>query len=597
MDTPMKRVEPVRVPPPPTDQQVGRQAAFAPEGEARNRYHLPERLETASPVGYRTRLSFTGQEAGQVLSLLSLGRPTAFRADPTPITEQALFEQCSLGVLSSRQSTNYQGHRQISLGPDDAADVAGLLRALPVEAPVLDHAAAVHVTLSRPYRTPFTMLLTLVGHKPVVSLLTVPWRIYRKRVHHEDDIPTIGYLQHLHVGILADAMDRAVVVSSAGRRRAQVFMAPFSGPVALEHREALRALEDRVGLTAAERRAGWRIALVTQEGEAVDGEAADVPPEVLRKLGANLLAFRSERIQPGVNAEEKAPPQYQARQDMDVPEALVEQAGRALFNAFVHWTGVPRDRAKELVLLERVDVLTPGGKDRLRAIRRHLGEVTDQVVKRIPLWVDVPTGMAFRKNAARGKKAFALAGQRIYIGGLSRGEVEASGLAWLHAVRATGAAAARSALVAEIMGATEVPEGCDLLAGICLMAGPVNQNDVGKAFFGGADLLAGAFPQRDPTSLLVWTLKAKTVADPIGNEQQLMDAARKGALVDLRPGPHEVVAIRRDGRLEPLRGGATLNTERAFHDQDNFVVGAGGQEIPGNRGEPWPHARAAAPVW
>jgi hypothetical protein len=33
----------------------------------------------------------------------------------------------------------------------------------------------------------------------------------------------------------------------------------------------------------------------------------------------------------------------------------------------------------------------------------------------------------------------------------------------------------------------------------------------------------------------VWTVKAKTVADPIGNEEQLMNPAQKGALVDLRP--------------------------------------------------------------
>jgi len=592
----LKRILPVLVPPPPAEQQVCRGAVFAGEDEKRDRYHLPRSLQSASPVGYRTRLSFTREQADQVLGLLSLQRPTAFTPDPAPLTEQELFEACSLGVLSSRQSTNYRGHRQVSLGPDDSARAAELLRQLDPEAPVLDHAATTHVVLSRPYRTPFTMLLTLVGHQPVLSLLTVPWRIYRKKVHHDDDIPTIGYLQHLHVGILADAMDRAAIIASGGRRRAQVFMRPFCAPTA-PPTEPLRQLESLIGLSASERRQGWRVAIVAQEGEVTEQERPDVAPETLRKLGANLLAFRSERIQPGVNAEDKAPAAYQVRQDMDVPEPLVEQAGRALFNAFSYWTDLPRDTAKELVLLERVDVLTPGGKDRLRSIRAHLGQVTDQVVKRLPLWVDAPTGFAFRKNAARGKKAFALAGQRIYIGGLSRSEVDAAGLDWLHAVRATGAASARSALVAEIMGATEVPDGCDLLAGICLMAGPVNQNDVGKTFFGGQDLLAGAFPERDPTSLLVWTLKAKTVADPIGNEQQLMDPARKGALVDLRPGPHEVVAVRRGGASEPLRGGERVNAERAFHDQGNFVTDPQGNEIPGNRGEPWPRPQAKRPVW
>ena len=44
----------------------------------------------------------------------------------------------------------------------------------------------------------------------------------------DDDIPTIGYLPHLHVGILADAMN-AAVIASEGRRRALGFMAPFCG--------------------------------------------------------------------------------------------------------------------------------------------------------------------------------------------------------------------------------------------------------------------------------------------------------------------------------------------------------------------------------
>jgi hypothetical protein len=592
-----KRIVPVLISPPPADQRAARRAIFAPEGVRRDRYHLPDQLQTASPVGYRTRLSFTEEEAAQALSLLSLPRPTAFVANPSPITEQELFESCSLGVLTSRQSTNFRGHRQVSLGPADAVKVAGLLRRLNVEAPVLDHAAAVHVVLSRPYRTPFTLLLTLIGHKPVLSLATVPWRIYQKKVRHRDDIPTIGYLQHLHVGILADALERAVVIASGGRRQAQVFMAPFADPAKLDA-EAMGELEGLCGVTAQMRRQGWRIAIVAQEGEVPADDRPDVAPGVLRKLGANLLAFRSERIQPGINSDDRAPAVYQTRQDMDVPERLVEMAGRALYNAFAHWTGVEREVAKRVLLMERIDVLTPGGKERLRDVRRHLEVVSDQIMKRIPLWADVPTGMAFRKNAAKGRKAFALAGQRIYIGGLSRGEVEAAGMGWNHAVRASGAAAARGALVAEIMGSTEIPEGCDLLAGICLMAGPVNQNDIGKTFFGAPDLMAEAYAGRDPTSLLVWTLKAKTVADPIGNEQQLMDAARKGALVDLRCGPHELVQVRRDGKLHPLRHkGERVNNERAFHDQGNFVTSPDGVEIPGNRGEPWPAQESGRELW
>lgn len=266
-------------------------------------------------------------------------------------------------------------------------------------------------------------------------------------------------------------------------------------------------------------------------------------------------------------------------------------AGRAAYNAFAHWTPCDRERSKDLLLLERVDVLSPNGKTRLREIRKQLAEVTDQVVRRIPKWVDWPSGKAFSRNANRGRKAFALAGQRIYIVGLSKEDMAAENIHWNLAVRAVGAACARGALVGELLGATEIPEGCDMLGGICLMAGPVNQNDIGKAFYGGTDLLAGAFPGRDPTALLVWTLKAKTVADPIGNEEQLLNEKQKGALVDLRPGPHEAVHVRVGGQVTPFRArDGQLNQARAFADQGNFVTDPNGKEIPGNRGKPWPFA-------
>lgn len=249
-------------------------------------------------------------------------------------------------------------------------------------------------------------------------------------------------------------------------------------------------------------------------------------------------------------------------------------------------------------MLERVDVLTENGKTRLREIREMLDEVTDKVMATIPKWIDWPVGKAFSKSAERGKKAFGLAGQRIYIGGISRREMEAAGIGWECAVRAVGAAASRSGLVAEIMGATEVPEDCDLLAGLCLMAGPINQNDVGKTFYGQADLLAKEFPGREPTSLLVWTLKAKTVADPIGNEEQLMNAKRKGQLVDLRPGPHEVVEISKEGRRMGMRKeGVRINQERAFGEVGNFASSEDGREVPGNRGAVWPKPWRERAVW
>jgi hypothetical protein len=121
------------------------------------------------------------------------------------------------------------------------------------------------------------------------------------------------------------------------------------------------------------------------------------------------------------------------------------------------------------------------------------------------------------------------------------------------------------------------------------MAGPVNQNDIGKQFYGQADLLVKEFPGLpDITSLLVWTCKAKTVADPIGNEEQLLNAKRKGMLVDLRAGPHEVIEVRVDGRSRPMRQiGNVVNTERAFADVGNFVMSPDGEDIPGNRGARW----------
>lgn len=587
----MKRIEVVPIAPPAADQRVRRAARLPQSGEKPSRYTLPKRLESPSPVGFRTRLPLTGEQAEVALRLLSLERPTGFAA-AEPVTERELFEEASLGVLSARQSTNYRGFRQVTVGPEAARKVADLLRRLDArEAAVLDGASHVHLVLGRPYRTPFTMLLTLVGHQPLRSLASVPARILKKRLLHADDIPTIGYLPHLHTGILADAMERAAVIASGGRRRAQVLMAPFCGAAAKKNRGTIRALEELCGLTLAERAAGWRLALVAQVGTGLDGERVELPDGLARRLGAELMALRSERIQPGVNAEEKAPPQYQQRQDMDVPDELTVQCGRAGYNAFAHWTGLDRERAKELLLLDRIDVLTPNGKQRLRAIRKSLGEITDRVVREMPRWADLPAGRAFSRNAERGRKAFALAGQRIYVGGLSRAEVEAAGLDWEAAIRAFGAAASRSALVAEICGVVDLPEDCDLLAGICLMAGPVNQNDIGKTYYGVPDLLAETFPDRDPTSLLVWTLKAKTVADPIGNEEQLLNAARKGALVDLRPGPHEVCRIERGGKLQPMRrAGEKVNRERAFADLENFVTDPDGQHIAGNRGEAWPDA-------
>lgn len=159
-------VVPIAAPPP--DQRRRRDARFVDDGGKRDRYSLPQSLESASPVGYRTRVRLDEQEAAQALALLALDRPTAFVPGP-PVRERELFEAASLGLLVSRQSTNYRGQRQVTFGPEDSARIAHLLRSLDErEADALDGAACTHVVLSMPYRTPFTALLTLVGHPPVL---------------------------------------------------------------------------------------------------------------------------------------------------------------------------------------------------------------------------------------------------------------------------------------------------------------------------------------------------------------------------------------------------------------------------------------------
>ncbi len=585
-----KPLEVVPITPPPHAHRRGRQPVETPPGEKRTRYSLPTQLTSSSPVGFRTRVSLTTAQAAEGLQLLSLERPTGLADGSSPPDEQELFEELSLGVLSARQSTNFRGHRVTLMEASDAARVADLVGSLQgLEGPSAAAPAYAQLVLCRPYRTPFTMLLTLLGHKPFWSLPQTLLRAARKRLLFADDIPTIGFLTDLHIGIVADAMERAAVIASAGKRRAMVFSAPFVGRNAGRNRTIIRQLEQLAGLTLADRALGWRLGLVALEGDALEGERVALSPEAARAIGANLMAFRSERIQPGVNHEPTAPSEYHQRQPMDVSEELTVQAGRAAYNAFDHWTGCNREQGKELLLLDRIDVLTPDGKERLRALRQELADVTEQIIDAIPAWADIPTAKAFTRNAARGKKAFALAGQRIYIVGLDREAIADAGIDWSVAVRAVGAAAARSALYAEFMGVTELPTGCDLLAGVCLMAGPVNQNDIGKQFFGFDDLLTTRYPAAtDPTSLLVWTLKAKTVTDPIGNEEQLLNQERKGALVDLRPGPHDVVKIHRHGRLVCFRkDGDRVSQERAFGDVGNFVTDAAGEPIPGNPGEPW----------
>lgn len=591
--------------PPSDDRRARRQLAFAPKGGKKTRYHLPNENRSGSPVGYRTRISMTVEEAHEWLKLLSLSRPNTFCQPDQPVTEQELFEEASLGILSSRQSTNYRGFKQVTLGPEDSKRLLPLLEQMQgLQATPLEEVEYTHIVFSKPYRTAFTLLLTFVGHKPVLSLFTVLERAFRKKIAHVDDIPTIAHLQQMHIGILADQLERACVIASGGKRQALVFSNPFVADYAHENRSLIKEIHEIAGLTKRDLSGGWKMALVAQVGTIPKEDRLGIPHTTLRKIGAASLALRSERILPGVNADATAPPEYQVDQQMDLPNTMTAMSGRAAYNGFVHWAHIERESAKHLLLLERVDSLSDAGQTRLEEITSMLGDVTDRVVATIPKWADLLTGRKLSKSAALGRKAFALAGQRIYIGGLDSKEIEQTEIDWDQSLRAIGAASARATLYAEICGTVNIPEGCDMLAGVCLMAGPVNQNHIGQEFFDQKDLLADAFPHQHTSSLLMWTLKAKTVADPIGNEEQLINANRKGALVDLRAAPHQVIHLRIGGRNYPMRlqqapGDKVpkTNGERAFWEVGNFVVSDQGEEIPGNKGTPWPIELSTVNPW
>ena len=251
-----KGVRPVAIPLPPEAQRLKREAVFTPEGEKKTRYSLPTHLQSHSPVGYRERVSMTEQEIADALKLLAMDEPQAFVGGPSP-TDAELFEEASLGVMSSRQSTNFKGHQQVVFGPEHNEELTALLGQLSDrKVPVLDGAAYTTVVFTRPYRTAFTMLLTLVGHLPLASLFTVPLRILRKKFQHINDIPTIGYLQQLHLGILADAMERAAVIASGGKRRAQIHLAPFCGGSAKKNKGVIQRLLALSRITRKERATG-----------------------------------------------------------------------------------------------------------------------------------------------------------------------------------------------------------------------------------------------------------------------------------------------------------------------------------------------------
>ena len=191
VSNPLRALEAVPITLPPIEQQNQRLARFSTAGEKRGRYHLPESLDSGSPVGFRHRISMSQAEVQECLPLFSMDRPVAF-VSGAAVSEGELFEECSLGVLTARQSTNFRGHRDVVLGTADSARMAALLRQLKgLEATPLDGASHTHVVFCRPYRTPFTLLLTFIGHSALTSPWTVATRAWRKKYQHADDIPTI----------------------------------------------------------------------------------------------------------------------------------------------------------------------------------------------------------------------------------------------------------------------------------------------------------------------------------------------------------------------------------------------------------------------
>ena len=254
-------------------------------------------------------------------------------------------------VLSSHPPTF--GVPAITFGPGHSARIAGLLDRLQGrEGGVLEHATHTHLVLGQPYRTPFTFLLTFIGHKTGSSVFTVPHRAWRKWRHHDVDIPTIGYLPHLHTGILADAMERAAVVASVGKRAANVFMSPFSGPeLRGANRGVIRELEDLCGLSAEDRRRGWGLQLLAQVGQVAD--PFPIERSLARKLGAPVVAAQ-RADSAGVNMEDKAPGLPGSAGDVGTRRACRDGGTRGL-QCWGPLDGCGARCGQVMMVMERVD--------------------------------------------------------------------------------------------------------------------------------------------------------------------------------------------------------------------------------------------------
>ena len=76
-----KKIEVVTFTPPAVEQRVRRNADFVAPGAKKGRYDLPERLDSSSPVGFRTRVALTEEEGAQALERLAMSRPVRLLAN------------------------------------------------------------------------------------------------------------------------------------------------------------------------------------------------------------------------------------------------------------------------------------------------------------------------------------------------------------------------------------------------------------------------------------------------------------------------------------------------------------------------------------
>ena len=350
------------------------------------------------------------------------------------------------------------------------------------------------------------------------------------------------------------------MVASIGKRAANVFMSPFSGPELRGANRVIRELEDLCGLSAEDRRRGWGLQLVAQVGQVADPFPIERP--LARKLGANLLSLRSERIQPGVNMEDKAPGEYRGRHV--VPDELAVMAGARPSTLASGGGGA---RCGQVHDGDGAGRHAHGRRQGASAPDRELGDITDQLVDDLPR-ADLPTGRVLSKAPAAAGPSLWLDSASIRWTGSARCDAEGRGLG--RAVRAAGAAASRSALPAS-PGLIDLPESTDLLTGCCLMAGPVNQNDIGEQYYGYPDLLAGHTPGATPCRC--WCGRSRPRPSPIQSATKSSCSTLPArALVDLRCGPHEAVwVVDNDGARRPMRKeGDRVSQERAFSDVGNL---------------------------